>query len=352
VVGLCFLDELAVAGCALERGEADRAAQAVATTAGDVPPPARGRDRGRGADDAAEQERLQPSPATLAVHGCDCRAVRLVTFGDLLLDVVVQLAGPLAPGSDVAATTRIGAGGQAANVAAWAAHLGADATLVAVLADDPAGTIVQKEVVGMGTHVHGPRSAGRTGVVVSLVGPDGERALASSPAASESFAPEELDAVWFDGAEALHVSGYPLVRETTQGAAVLATRLARDAGARVSVDVPPWTSLRAFGPVRFRELLDALAPDVVFATEAEWEMLGGAYLPAPLTVLKRGARGITILAPDARLDLAAIPAEVVDATGAGDALAAGFLLGGSLEEAGRRGLEAAAACVAKLGAMP
>ena len=43
---------------------------------------------------------------------------------------------------------------------------------------------------------------------------------------------------------------------------------------------------------------------------------------------------------------------VVDTTGAGDALAAGFLLGGSLEEAARRGLEAAARCVANVGSLP
>ena len=41
------------------------------------------------------------------------------------------------------------------------------------------------------------------------------------------------------------------------------------------------------------------------------------------------------------------PTEVVDTTGAGDALAAGFLVGGP-----ELALEAAARCVAKLGAMP
>ena len=104
--------------------------------------------------------------------------------------------------------------------------------------------------------------------------------------------------------------------------------------------------------MRFRERLDALAPDLVFANEAEWEIVGGSYLPAPLAVIKRGARGITIVSEEARLDLAPVSGDVVDATGAGDALAAGFLLGGSLEEAGRRGLDAAARCVAQLGAMP
>jgi sugar/nucleoside kinase (ribokinase family) len=104
--------------------------------------------------------------------------------------------------------------------------------------------------------------------------------------------------------------------------------------------------------VQFRELLDVIAPDVLFATEAEWELLGGAYLSAPTGVLKRGARGVTVFGEDAKLDFAALDAEVVDPTGAGDALAAGFLVGGSLEEAARRGLEAAARCVAKVGSLP
>ena len=104
--------------------------------------------------------------------------------------------------------------------------------------------------------------------------------------------------------------------------------------------------------MRFRELIDTIAPDVLFATEAEWEILGGAYLTAPTGVIKRGPRGATVVTEDARLDLAPVDADVVDTTGAGDAFAAGFLLGGSLEEAARRGLDAAARCVATVGSLP
>lgn len=191
-----------------------------------------------------------------------------------------------------------------------------------------------------------------TGIVVSVVGPDGERSLASDRGVAPELAADDLDAAWFKGCDVLHVSGYALLRTPVREAALLATRLARGTGARISVDLAAWTEIRAYGPVAFRELLDTLAPDVLFATEAEWEILGGSYLTAPLAVRKRGARGITVLSAEARLDLAAVETEAVDATGAGDALAAGFLLGGSLEEAGRRGLEAAARCVASLGAMP
>jgi sugar/nucleoside kinase (ribokinase family) len=276
--------------------------------------------------------------------------LRIATFGDVLLDVVVLLAEPLAPGGDVRASNRAGAGGQAANVAAWAAELGAEARCIAKRGDDPTGELVARELAGHGVELVGPVGAGATGVVVSVVG-EGDRALASDRGVAPSFAPEELDATWLE-CDVLHLSGYALLREPIADTALLAARLARGQGARVSVDVAAWTEIRRYGPVQFRELLDALAPDVLFATEAEWELLGGAYLSAPLGVLKRGPRGCTVFDEDANLDFAAVEAEVVDPTGAGDALAAGFLVGGSLEEAARRGLDAAARCVAKVGSLP
>ena len=277
--------------------------------------------------------------------------MRIATLGDVLLDVVVLLSEPLAAGADVRASNRAGAGGQAANVAAWAAELGAEeARCIAKRGDDPAGELVARELASHRVELVGPLASGPTGVVVSIVG-DGDRALASDPGVAPTLAPEELDAGWV-ACDVLHLSGYALLREPIAAAALLAGRLAREQGARVSVDLAAWTEIRSYGPVQFRELLDVLAPDILFATEAEWELLGGAYLTAPVGVLKRGARGCTVVTEDATLDFAALDSEVVDPTGAGDALAAGFLLGGSLEEAARRGLEAAARCVAKVGSMP
>jgi sugar/nucleoside kinase (ribokinase family) len=276
--------------------------------------------------------------------------VLIATLGDVMLDVIARLEEPLAHGDDVRAATTVGAGGQAANVAAWAASLGAEARCIAKRGDDDAGELVAQALKARGVELVGPVVSGATGVVVSVV-EERERSMASDRGVASTLEAGELEPAWL-ACDVLHVSGYALLREPIGATARRAVQLARENGARISVDLAAWTEIRRFGPVAFRELLYELAPDVLLATEAEWELLGGAYLTAPVGVIKRGPRGCTIVTEDARLDLAPVPAEVVDPTGAGDALAAGFLLGGSLEEAGRRGLEAAARCVAKVGSLP
>ena len=269
--------------------------------------------------------------------------MRVVCLGDLLLDVIVRLDEPLAPGADAIAVTHAGAGGQAANVAAWAAELGADARFVCKRAEDAAGQLVDEQIRARGVDLVGPVVGGRNGVVVSIVGPDGDRTMASDRGVAPDLAPEDLEPEWFADADVLHLSGYSLMRTPIDEAALRAAGLARAAGARISVDLSAWTRI---GAAAFRERLETLEADVVFANEPEWEIVGGAYALARTAVVKRGARGITVLG-EQEAELPPVPGDVVDATGAGDALAAGFLVGGP-----QLALEAAARCVAKLGTMP
>ncbi|HST17219.1 MAG TPA: carbohydrate kinase family protein [Gaiellaceae bacterium] len=259
--------------------------------------------------------------------------MRLTTLGDLILDVIVSLDGSLVPGDDRPATIRAGAGGQAANVAAWAQALGADSRLVCRRGGDPAGELAAHEVRAHGVEIVGPLG-GRGGVVVSLAA-GGDRTMASDRGEATGLAPGELDDAWFD-CDVLHVSGYALHGGLIAEAAGAAVRAARAKGATVSLDLSTFTLADAAFAARVRDV----APDVVFANEREHETLGP--LDARL-VLKRGAAGIVVdgVAHEA------VPTTVVDATGAGDALAAGFLVGGPA-----LGLEAAARCCAKLGAMP
>jgi ribokinase len=267
-------------------------------------------------------------------------------LGDLLLDVIVRLEGSLVPGADAVAVTQAGPGGQAANVAAWAVELGVRARFVGKVADDAAGRLVAEEFRSRGVELVGPVVHGRNGIVVSMVGADGDRTMASDRGVAPDLTPEELDPAWFSDVDVLHLSGYSLLRTPIDEAALRAAALARSAGARVSVDLSAWTRIRDFGPARFRERLERLAPDVVFANEPEWEIVGGAYALARTAVVKRGARGISVLG-EQQAELPAVRGEVVDATGAGDALAAGFLVGGP-----ELAVKTAARCVAQLGTMP
>jgi ribokinase len=121
------------------------------------------------------------------------------------------------------------------------------------------------------------------------------------------------------------------------------------------VDLSSSSHIERFGAPAFRTRLEAVRPDVVLGTEPEHAALG-APPPAATVIIKRGARGLTALGLAERIELPAEPGPVVDATGAGDALAGGLLVGllegQELAEAARAGLRAAARCLAVPGAMP
>jgi sugar/nucleoside kinase (ribokinase family) len=159
--------------------------------------------------------------------------------------------------------------------------------------------------------------------------------MASDRGSAPELLAQELDDAWFD-CDVLHVSGYALAQEPIASAAARAVEAARAGDATVSLDVSAWSLVDD----AFRARASSLAADIVFATEQEREVLG--QLPGRW-VVKHGAAGMTV---DGR-DWPAQSADVVDTTGAGDALAAGFLVGGP-----ELALEAAARCCAQLGAMP
>jgi ribokinase len=272
----------------------------------------------------------------------------LCTLGDLLLDVIVRLEQPLEAGTDATALTRTGAGGQAANVAAWAASLGAESRFVGKRGEDPAGALAAAELSRRGVAVLGPVAPGRNGVVVSLVGADGDRAMASDRGVAPELAATELERSWFDGCAHLHLSGYSLMATPIDGAALAAAGIVRDGGGRVSIDLASSSVIREFGPGRLRARLDELAPELLFANEQERAALGGSGGSEHATwILKRGAAGCAVERGGERREFPAAAAEVVDTTGAGDAFAAGYLVGGVA-----LAVETAARCVAQLGAMP
>jgi sugar/nucleoside kinase (ribokinase family) len=264
------------------------------------------------------------------------------SLGDLTLDVVVRLAGPVAVGGDTDAEIVLTPGGQAANVAAWAASLGASARFIGRTGADDAGSIARTRLGDHGVDVVGP-VAGGNGVICSLVSPDGGRSMAADRGAAVDLRPAEIDPAWLEGCDHLFVSGYALMREPVRDAARKAVEIAHGAGAHVSIDLASWSAIRDSGGEAFRDLVIELEPDVVFANEDEERIVRGPFSEVTW-ILKRGAGGCSF---DGDEREALSVERVVDSTGAGDALAAGWIVGGP-----DLALEAASRCVQRLGAMP
>jgi ribokinase len=264
-------------------------------------------------------------------------------LGDLLLDVVVRLEQPLALGADTTATTSVSPGGQAANVAAWVVALGGRARFIGRHGDNATGAVARALLIEHGVEVVGPRVSEKNGTVVSLVEPGGDRTMCSDRGVAPGLQADQIEPAWLAGADHLHISGYALLREPIRGAALRAIDLARAQRTCISVDLSSWSAIRDAGPADVRQLLAAVRPDVVFANEAEAEIVGGPTR-GPRWIVKRGARGCSFDG----VERAAIPViSAIDTTGAGDALAAGWIVGGP-----DVALTAAARCVAQPGAMP
>jgi sugar/nucleoside kinase (ribokinase family) len=160
--------------------------------------------------------------------------------------------------------------------------------------------------------------------------------MASDRGVAPLLEPSEVDPAWLHSCDVLHVSGYCLLREPMASAAIEAAKHAR----RVSVDLASAHDIEVVGAGQFAARLEALGPDLAFATETE----RSAVPDFDATwVIKLGARG-------ARFPEGLYPAPAVvplDTTGAGDALAAGYLVGGP-----DCAIEAAARSVGLVGAMP
>ena len=268
----------------------------------------------------------------------------ICVVGDALLDVVVRMSGPLTEETDTPATTCFGVGGQAANVAAWVTALGGQSRLIAARGTDLGADLVSAELARRGVELVGPIVAGNTGVVVCLSNGGRQRSMLTDRGVGTALAASAIRPDWLDGCEWLHLSGYALAQEPMRTAAVTLAREASRRSVRLAVDLSSTGMIEASGVARFRDLIASIAPHVVFGNEAEASLFGTGGPPGDgQLIVKLGAEGV-------RVDGRHFPAPetvAVDSTGAGDAFAAGYLVGGV-----QLGLTAAARAVAKMGAMP
>ncbi|MFD5452560.1 carbohydrate kinase family protein [Streptomyces sp. NPDC127100] len=292
----------------------------------------------------------------------------LLVVGDVVTDVVARHRGPLAAGTDTAASIRRLPGGAGANVACWAAYEGCgDVRLLGRVGADSSDWH-ERELLAHGVRplLVVDRSA-PTGTVVCLVdtGASAERTFLTDSGASLRAQPGDWSDTLLDGVARLHLSGYLLFSEPSRALVAVALAAAHARGVPVSLDPASAGFLTALGAGRFLGLVEGV--DVLLPSRDEACLLTGMPDAAdaaaelsrhvPLVIVKQGAEGALVARSGAVCArLPAVPASPRDSTGAGDAFTGAFLAalvaGASPEEAVAQGCRAGAAAVERVGGRP
>ncbi len=247
----------------------------------------------------------------------------LCVIGDVVEDVVVHLQAPPERATDTPARIVRRRGGSAANAAVAASRAGCPTRFIGRIADDLVGQQLVDDLEDEGVDVRVQRGPGRTGAVVVLVEPGGERTMLPDRAAATELS--SIDRSWLEGVTWLHVPAYSLCDEPIGTSTIAAAQHVRGSWGRLSVDVSSASIVRAFGQDAFCELVSSLAPEIVFANRDEAPLVAG--VATPLLVVKRGHEPVELVVGRDQREL--VPVDevpgVADTTGAGDAFAGGFL---------------------------
>ncbi|MGE5510665.1 MAG: adenosine kinase [Bacteroidota bacterium] len=292
----------------------------------------------------------------LIQHGAPKGHMRLVDA-----DTISKLYEAMGPGIEIS-------GGSVANTMVGIASFGGSAAFIGKVADDDFGRVFAHDIRASGvTFNTQPARQGSppTARSLILITPNGERTMNTFLGVSPELARSEIDAELIASARILYLEGYLFDRPEAKAAFRHAADLADKSGCQVAL-----TLSDAFCVDRHRAEFQELVRtrvDILFANESEITSLyqtssfndaaRQARAAGKLVVLTRSEKGSLIYSGDKAIT---VPAErvktVVDATGAGDLYAAGFLYGlasgKSLETCGRLGSLAAAEVISHIGARP
>ncbi|MBR9650153.1 adenosine kinase [Thalassovita aquimarina] len=256
-------------------------------------------------------------------------------------------------------------GGSVANTLAGLGNLGLGTGFIGRVHDDALGRFYADEMVKGGTDfVNQPVAGGElpTSRSMIFVSPDGERSMNTYLGISSELGPDDVSDDVAGAAEILFLEGYLYDKPKGKEAFERAAKLCRASGGKAGIALSdPFCVDRHRDD--FRRLVKEL--DYVIGNEHEWESLyqtdlssalEQAAADAGMVVCTRSGHDVVLVRGAEEAVVPVTEIVPVDATGAGDQFAAGFLYGyatgAPLEVAGRMGCVAAAEVISHVGARP
>lgn len=222
------------------------------------------------------------------------------------------------------------AGGSAANTITGTAVLGMKSGFIGKIGDDELGSLFKSDQSRNGissTLLKGRAASGRA--MVFITAPNAERTFAVYLGAAIELVPEDLNEEMFRGYEYFHIEGYLVQNQELVRRAV---EIAKGLGMIISIDMASYNVVES-NEAFLHDIVENYV-DIVFANETEAESFTGLQPREALdeiaklcdiAVVKIGKDGSMIKSGDEYHYIDAWPADTIDATGAGDIYAAGFL---------------------------
>jgi len=285
-------------------------------------------------------------------------------IGDTMLDVSVVIDSEIHEGGDTRASISSHGGGAAANVATWLAFNGNDVYLCSRAGDDLNGKFLHDDLDHYRVRHSDWRAPGeKTGVVVVLVGENGERTMFPDSGANSGLSIADLPPL--DDFVAAYLSGYALINPKSRENVTHMLHFIKEQDMPIVLDPGTVGALRYVPQQLLHEWISL--SDILILNEEEALYASGesdiestlvtlAKL-TPLVVVKRGKKGA--IAIFEKVKIVEVPAEVVevlDTTGAGDSFVAAFMSSWfedkDLESSMKAGIAQASSCISTVGARP
>lgn len=250
------------------------------------------------------------------------------------------------------------AGGSAANTISSTSIFGMPSGFIGKVGDDELGSLFKQAQTQNGINsilLKGTVASGRA--MVFITAPNADRTFATYLGAALQLEPEDLKDEYFEGYDYLHIEGYLVQNQRLIRRAV---EMGKAHGMTISLDMASYNVVESNNA--FLQDIVSNYIDIVFANELEAtaftkcqprEALDRIATMCDIAVVKVGKDGSMVKRGDEYHFIDVCPANAIDATGAGDTYAAGFLyahsLGMPLDICGKVGAIIAAKVVEVIG---